>query len=91
MNRGGPNGNKYARIYEADDNNAMLSIAQSLPGSNSEGITRLAYNGSYAAFRSDVPLYLGESFAPIARFYFSDYGTSLPAAGNKGRIFFKKV
>lgn len=91
LNRGRPGGNKYARIYEADDNDAMLSIAQSLPGSNSEGITRLAYNGNYAAFRSDVPLYLGETFAPIARFYFSDYGSSLPSAGNKGRVFFKKV
>ena len=48
-------------------------------------------NGNYAAFRGDVPLYLGEYFAPIARFYFSDYGTSLPAAGNKGRVFFKKA
>lgn len=91
MNRMRTGGNKYTRFYEADDDNAMLSIAQSLPGSGSEGITRLVYNGRYAAFRGDVPLYLGEYFAPIARFYFSDYGTSLPAAGNKGRVFFKKV
>lgn len=91
INRGRSRGNKYTRLYEADDNNAMLSIAQSLPGSGSEGITRLAYNGSYAALRGDIPLYLGEYFAPIARFYFSDYGSSLPSAGNKGRVFFKKV
>lgn len=91
INRGGPSGNKYFRLYEADDNNAQLAIAQSLPGSSSEGITRLSYNGSYASLRGDVPLYLGETFAPIKRFYFSDYGTSLPAAGNKGRVFFKKV
>ena len=91
LNRGRPGGNKYTRLYEADDNDAMLSIAQSLPGSGSEGITRLAYNGRYAAFRGDVPLYLGETFAPISRFYFSDYGSSLPSAGNKGRVFFKKV
>ena len=91
INRYRSGGNKYFRLYEANDDNAMLSIAQSLPGSNSEGTTHLVYNGRYAAFRSDVPLYLGEDFAPIARFYFSDYGTSLPAAGNKGRVFFKKV
>ena len=91
LNRGRSGGNKYSRLYEADSDNAMLSIAQSLPGSGSEGITRLAYNGRYASFRGDVPLYLGETFAPIARFYFSDYGTSLPAAGNRGRVFFKKV
>jgi hypothetical protein len=91
MNRYRPNGNKYTRFYEADDDNAQLAIAQSLPGSGSEGITRLNYNGNYASLRGDVPLYLGEYFAPIARFYFSDYGTSLPAAGNKGRVFFKKV
>ena len=91
INRGRSRGNKYSRLYEAADDNAQLAIAQCLPGSKSEGITRLNYNGNYAAFRSDVPLYLGETFAPIARFYFSDYGTSLPAAGNKGRVFFKKV
>lgn len=91
MNRMRTGGNKYTRFYEADDNNAQLAIAQSLPGSGSEGITRLNYNGSYASLRGDVPLYLGETFAPIARFYFSDHGTSLPAAGNKGRVFFKKV
>lgn len=86
-----PNGNKYSKLYEANDDNAMLSIAQSLPGSNSEGITRLVYDGSHATLRGDIPLYLGDYFAPIARFYFSDYGTSLPAAGSKGRVFFKKV
>lgn len=91
MNRYRSNGNKYTRFYEADTDNAELAIAQCLPGGNSEGITRLNYNGNHATFRSDVPLYLGEYFAPIARFYFSDYGTSLPAAGNKGRVFFKKV
>lgn len=92
MNRYRPNkGNKYTRFYEADDDNAQLAIAQALPGSSSEGITRLNYNGNYTSLRGDVPLYLGENFAPIARFYFSDYGTSLPAAGNKGRVFFKKV
>ena len=36
INRGRPGGNKYTRLYEADDNNAMLSIAQSLPGSGYE-------------------------------------------------------
>lgn len=91
MNRMRTGGNKYTRFYEADNNNAQLAIAQSLPGSDSEGVTRLNYNGSYASLRGDVPLYLGETFAPIARFYFSDHGTSLPAAGNKGRVFFKKV
>lgn len=91
MNRMRTGGNKYTRFYEADDNNAQLAIAQSLPGSGSEGITRLNYNGSYASLRGDVPLYLGETFAPVARFYFSNHGTSLPAAGNKGRVFFKKV
>lgn len=91
MNRYRPNGNKYTRFYEADDDNAELAIAQCLPGGNSEGVIRLNYNGSYTSLRGDVPLYLGETFAPIARFYFSDYGTSLPAAGNRGRVFFKKV
>ena len=91
MNRMRTGGNKYTRFYESDDNNANLAIAQSLPGSDSEGTTRLIYNGSYTSLRGDVPLYLGDYFAPIARFYFSDYGTSLPAAGNKGRVFFKKV
>lgn len=91
MNRMRTGGNKYTRFYEADDDNAQLAIAQSLPGSGSEGITRLNYNGSYTSLRGDVPLYLGETFAPIARFYFSDYGSSLPSAGNKGRVFFKKV
>lgn len=91
INRYRPSGNKYTRFYEADNNNAQLAIAQALPGSSSEGIVRLNYNGSYTSLRGDVPLYLGDYFAPIARFYFSDYGTSLPAAGNKGRVFFKKV
>lgn len=91
INRGRPSGNKYSRLYEADDDKAMLSFAQSLPGSGSEGITRLVYDGSHTTLRGDVPFYLGDYFAPIDRFYFSDYGTSLPAAGSKGRVFFKKA
>lgn len=91
LNRYRTNGNKYTRFYEADTDYAQFAIAQSLPGSGSEGITRFTYDGNCTSLRGDIPLYLGESFAPIARFYFSDYGTSLPTAGQKGRVFFKKV
>lgn len=91
LNRRRTNGNKYTRFYEADTDYAQFAIAQCLPGGNSEGITRFTYDGNCTSLRGDIPLYLGESFAPIARFYFSDYGSSLPTAGNKGRVFFKKV
>lgn len=91
MNRMRTGGNKYTRFYEADTDYAQLAIAQSLPSSGSEGVIRFTYDGNCTSLKGDVPLYLGDYYAPIARFYFSDYGSSLPTAGNKGRVFFKKA
>lgn len=91
INRMRTNGNKYTRFYEADTDQAELAIAQCPPGDSSEGIVRIAYDGDYTVIRGDGHLYLGNYHAPITRFYFSDYGSSLPAAGSKGRVFFKKV
>lgn len=91
INRMRTNGNKYTRFYEADADQAELAIAQCPPGDSSEGIVRIAYDGDYTVIRGDGHLYLGNYYAPITRFYFSDYGSSLPAAGSKGRVFFKKA
>ena len=36
-------------------------------------------------------IYIGNSSHPVTRIYTNDYGSTLPSAGSKGRIFFKKV
>lgn len=91
INRMRTGGNKYSRFYEANTDQAELAIAQCPAGGSSEGIVRIAYDGDYTVIRGDGSLYLGNYYAPITRFYFSDYGTSLPSAGTKGRVYFKKA
>lgn len=84
-------GYKYTRLYEAATPAAELAFAQK-PVGKSEAISRLAWDGDHIEFRGDNnTMWLGSNAHPMARFYTSDYGTSLPAAGSKGRVFFKKV
>lgn len=84
-------GDKYTRMYEANTQAAELAFAQK-PVNGSEAISRLAWDGDHIEFRGDNnTMWLGSNYHPMARFYTSDYGTSLPAAGSKGRVFFKKV
>lgn len=84
-------GYKYTRLYEANTQAAELAFAQKYVN-GSEAISRLAWDGDHIEFRGDNDkMWLGSSVHPMARFYTSDCGTSLPAAGNKGRVFFKKV
>lgn len=85
------NGYKYTRLYEAYTEAAEFAFAQK-PVNGSEAITRLAWDGDHIGFTADNnKMWLGSSAHPMARLYISDHGTSLPAAGNKGRVFFKKV
>ena len=92
MNRMRTSGNKYTRFYEADSDQAQLAIAQCIANGGSEGITRFTWNGTYATLTQDnSALWLGNSGSPISRFYTSDYGSSLPSPGSKGRVFFKKA
>lgn len=92
FNRGISNGAKYTRLYEANTSYAELAFAQCLPGDSTEGVTRLRWDGDCAALLHDSnKLWLGNKIHPVARLYIADYGTSLPAAGQKGRVFFKKV
>lgn len=84
-------GYKYTRLYEANAQAAELAFAQKYVN-GSEAISRLTWDGDHIEFRGDNDkMWLGSSAHPMARFYTSDHGTSLPAAGNKGRVFFKKV
>lgn len=84
-------GDKYTRMYEANTQAAELAFAQK-PVNGTEAISRLAWDGDHIEFRGDNnTMWLGSNYHPMARFYTSDYGTSLPAAGSKGRVFFKKV
>lgn len=84
-------GYKYTRLYEANTQAAELAFAQKCVN-GSEAVSRLAWDGDHIEFRGDNDkMWLGSSAHPMARFYTSDHGTSLPAAGNKGRVFFKKV
>lgn len=84
-------GDKYTRMYEANTQGAELAFAQK-PVNGSEAISRLSWDGDHIEFRGDNnTMWLGSNYHPMARFYTSDYGTSLPAAGSKGRVFFKKV
>lgn len=84
-------GYKYTRLYEANTQAAELAFAQKCVN-GSEAVSRLAWDGDHIEFRGDNnKMWLGSSAHPMARFYTSDHGTSLPAAGNKGRVFFKKV
>ena len=84
-------GYKYTRLYEANTQAAELAFAQK-PVNGSEAISRLAWDGDHIEFRGDNnTMWLGSNYHPMARLYISDYGTSLPTAGNKGRVFFKKV
>ena len=85
------NGYKYTRLYEAYTQAAELAFAQK-PVNGSEATSRLAWDGDHIEFRGDNnTMWLGSNDHPMARFYTSDYGTSLPSAGSKGRVFFKKV
>lgn len=84
-------GDKYTRLYEANTQAAELAFAQK-PVNGTEAISRLAWDGDHIEFRGDNnTMWLGSNYHPMARFYTSDYGTSLPAAGSNGRVFFKKV
>lgn len=84
-------GYKYTRLYEANTQAAELAFAQKYVN-GSEAISRLAWDGDHIEFRGDNnTMWLGSNYHPMARLYISDYGTSLPAAGSKGRVFFKKV
>ena len=87
------NGYKYTRLYEANTSDGELAIAQRTASNNSvEAITRLNWNGDHVTLRQDgSKLWLGDSTAPMARFYTADYGTSLPTNHSKGRVFFLKV
>lgn len=84
-------GYKYTRLYEANTQAAEIAFAQK-PVNGNEAISRLSWDGDHIEFRGDNnTMWLGSNYHPMARFYTSDYGTSLPAAGSKGRVFFKKV
>lgn len=84
-------GDKYTRMYEANTQAAELAFAQKYVNGN-EAISRLAWDGNHIEFRGDNnTMWLGSNYHPMARLYISDYGTSLPSAGSKGRVFFKKV
>lgn len=84
-------GDKYTRMYEANTQAAEIAFAQK-PVNGDEATSRLAWDGDHIEFRGDNnTMWLGSNYHPMARFYTSDYGTSLPAAGSKGRVFFKKV
>ena len=84
-------GYKYTRLYEANTQAAELAFAQKYVN-GSEVISRLAWDGDHIEFRGDNnTMWLGSNYHPMARLYISDYGTSLPTAGSKGRVFFKKV
>lgn len=85
-------GHKYTRLYEANTQAAELAFAQRHVNGSGEAISRLAWDGDHIEFRGDNnTMWLGSNYHPMARLYISDYGTSLPAAGSKGRVFFKKV
>ena len=89
FNRGRSAGNKYSLIYEADDDFPELSIRQHTP--TYDKVFRLCSNADYMWIQSDGSLYIGNSSHPVTRIYTNDYGSTLPSAGSKGRIFFKKV
>lgn len=89
FNRGRPAGNKYSLMYEADDDFPELSIRQHTP--TYDKVFRLCSNADYMWIQSDGSLYIGNSSHPVTRIYTDDYGSTLPSAGSKGRIFFKKV
>lgn len=84
-------GYKYTRMYEAATQIAELAFAQ-CPVGGREAISRLAWDGDHIEFRGDNnTMWLGSNYHPMARLYISDYGSTLPAAGSQGRVFFKKV
>lgn len=85
------NGYKYTRLYEANSSAGELAFAQKYVN-GSEAISRLSWDGDHIYFGADNnKMWLGSDYHPMARFYTADHGTSLPAAGSKGRVFFKKV
>lgn len=84
-------GYKYTRLYEANSPAGELAFAQKYVN-GSEAISRLSWDGDHIYFGADNnKMWLGSDYHPMARFYTTDHGTSLPAAGSKGRVFFKKV
>lgn len=84
-------GDKYTRMYEANSPAGELAFAQKYVNGN-EAISRLSWDGNHIYFGADNnKMWLGSDYHPMARLYISDYGTSLPSAGSKGRVFFKKV
>lgn len=89
FNRGRSAGNKYSFMYEADDDYPELSVRQHTPAYDK--IFRLCSNADHMWIQSDTSLYVGNSSHPVTRIYTNDYGSTLPSAGSKGRIFFKKV
>lgn len=89
FNRGRPAGDKYSFLYEADDDYPEFSIRQTTPSYSK--IFRICSNADHTWIQADGSLYIGNATHPVTRMYTKDYGDTLPSAGSKGRIFFKKV